>query len=290
MSGLIPPSKLILAQLLLLSLLAFGFGFFISFRQEKNRVLEEGQLAWLHLTYALDLRDDMAVIDWSKNLEALEGVSAFQAKAGPKILAEGGNRDYLEPVAGPGIYFLPPSRWIFFQRGTRGRQDPREFTFVDASSPGPLLWGFFGFAACLAGSIISVWLFAGFSPPTDSPSGASAKKPEPGEGPLLIRPAVPTAALEKRPFLFLDKQFVIQEVSPEASLLLQRDSADLLQGHIFDLKPDPSLMKAMEKNEEVKLLTPFLSYPHLLVFLKPDPNGTLLFLESLGTAGTAQKH
>ena len=99
--------------------------------------------------------------------------------------------------------------------------------------------------------------------------------------PTEIRPQKNPDSKNEKPFLFLDRNYVIQQVTPEAARLLKRNLDDLLNGHLFDLNPEPSLMQAIEKAEEAKLSKPFLTNPNLTAFLKPDPNGTLLYLESI---------
>ena len=44
---------------------------------------------------------------------------------------------------------------------------------------------------------------------------------------------------------------------------------------------DKAAMQAIEKAEEANLSSPFLTNPKLSAFIKPDPNGTLLYLENI---------
>ena len=67
-----------LLLLVLLALIAFIVSFGVAYQQDEARVMDFGKLAWAHLSYAEELKDDMAVIDWSKNLEKMDTIRAFQ--------------------------------------------------------------------------------------------------------------------------------------------------------------------------------------------------------------------
>ena len=282
--------KIIQWPMIFFSFFAFGFGFLISFQQEQHHVLEVGQLAWFHLCSALDLKDDMALMDGSKNLESMENILAFQMKVGSKIVASGGNDHFIPAAAGLGAAFDPPSRWNFLERSGRDPKNPRELTLVLHSAPGPFFWGFFGFASSLLTSLVLLRLRRGMASShelSEAPRETNPRFP-PEIG--VARPTDFATVENNRPYLFLDKNFVIQQVSPEAAILLLKNSKDLIHCHLFDLKPDPQLIQAMERNTEVKLLIPFLSHPQLSVFLKPDPQGTLLFLECGEEGKDSQNH
>ncbi|HXL73722.1 MAG TPA: hypothetical protein VN963_08870, partial [bacterium] len=76
-----------------LSLAAGALGFCLSYQEEQTRFYEMSSVAESHLIYALQLKDDMALIDWSKDLEKLPSVLTFQARSGSKVVADGGNKD-----------------------------------------------------------------------------------------------------------------------------------------------------------------------------------------------------
>jgi hypothetical protein len=262
------------------SVLAFGVGFGISYHQDSVRVGEFGQLVWFHLNYAEELKDDMAVIDWSKNLQKFDDVLVFQATNDKKVMAEGGNRNFLPPLNKEGVYFSLPPRWVFHKEMMNFEKKKKELTVVYRVWPGPVNWGFFSFILCFVTGLGTTGLASLFLPvKTSQPSPAVALlKPKVTQSD--IRPQNIPHSKNEKPFLFLDKNYVIQQVTPEAARLLQRSPDDLLNGHLFDLNPEPSLMQAIEKAEEVKLLNPFLTNPKISASLKSDPNGTLVFLES----------
>jgi hypothetical protein len=260
------------------SLLAFGVAFGISYQQDLIRVQEVGQLAWLHLVYAEELKDDMAIIDWSKNLQKINGVLAFQATNDSKVAAEGGNRSFLPVSAKEGVSYSFPAKWVFHIEMTTAEKKDKGLTLVYYVWPGPLQWGLFTFLFCFITGIGATVLPAYFSPAKIQQPLLSPIVPKPVGVASLVRPQ--NSSSRDKPFVFLDKNYVIQQVSPEAAKLLQRNTTDLMNGHLFDLDPEPSLMQAIEKAEDAKLLKPFLSHPKLSAILKPDPNGTILFLES----------
>ena len=279
MNALSLGGKSILWLRLLLPLSAFTFGFFISYQQDRIRVSEVAQMAWLHWSYASDLKDDMAVIDWSKNMEGMDNILAFQASMGPKIVVEGGNQNYLPAHPEDGVSLETSGRWVTLRSTQKDPLHSRKLILVYHSFPSPLFWGFFG----LAVSLLSLWLGWVRSKGCPSPQNNPVKRlsheasSRPAAPPVF--PSDPSAIEKNRPLMFIDKHFLIQQVTPEAALLLQKTSSDLLGRHLFDLKPAPRLMQALDGNEEVKLLNPFLSNPLISVILKPDRNGTLMFLE-----------
>ena len=275
----------------LLPFFTFIIGFFISYQQDRIHVSEVGHLAWLHWRYASDLKDDMAVIDWSKNLEGMEAILAFQVKSGPNIITDGGNREYLGVRNQDGISFELPDRWSYVQSLKKDSPASDQFTMVYHSVPGPLLWGLVTSAASLLPLLMSGFISKDSSKNQKNNPGGSSSLGVPSQASSTpILPADPPSVKINNPHIFIDKHYLIQQVTPEAALWLQKSSDDLSQSHLFDLKPTSRLIQAIDGNEEVKLLNPFLSYPLLSVFLKPDPNGTLLFLERREETKAPQNH
>ena len=263
------------------SILAFVAGFGISYQQDFSRAGEFGQLAWLHLIYAEELKDDMAVIDWSKNLQKFDSVLAFRAMTDKKVIVEGGNRNFIPPLKKEDVYFSFPLRWVFHKEMMNFEKKDEELTVVYQVWPGPVIYGFFTFILCFVTGLGATGLTSFFLPVKTSQSSPAIVVPKPKVIPTEIRPQKNPDSKNEKPFLFLDRNYVIQQVTPEAARLLKRNLDDLLNGHLFDLNPEPSLMQAIEKAEEAKLSKPFLTNPNLTAFLKPDPNGTLLYLESI---------
>jgi hypothetical protein len=259
--------------------LGFSLGFGVSFYQDQERVLEMGRMAWTHLHYALELKDDMAVIDWSKNLEKMDSVLAFKATADSKPVAEGGNRNFLSTGTAAGPVYRFPSHWVFTIGSPSNSAAPKELTVVFKFRPGPPGWGFLMGGLALLTGIIGLFLMpAGIPERSFSPhpaTDAQSPKPSPKKN---IEPE-PSKTDPQKPYLFLDKNYVIQQSTPEAAKLFQKTVENLLNVHLLDLEPDPTLMSAIGKSEEVRLKSAFTSRPHLSVSLKTDPNGTLLFLE-----------
>ncbi|HJT24776.1 MAG TPA: hypothetical protein VJ873_09380, partial [bacterium] len=244
-----------------------------------------GNLAWLHLSYAEELKDDMAVIDWSKNLEKLDSVRAFQVLSNSKIVAEGGNKNYLPSSVPQGVAYFFPSEWSFRVGSGKPQAPAEEFTLVLHLGPGPLLWGLFVFGACLAGGCaVGFFLKWGAPAPSHPAKSAPAEKASPSIPASSAETRAPAksavASLKKNTaYLFIDKDYVIRQISPEAASFFQKQPGELLNGHFLDLAPDPALIQAFEKSEETKVLKPFLSHLDLAAHLKPDSDGYLLVLE-----------
>src|ERR1700752_1919282 len=91
--------------LLALSALAFVLGVGLSLYQDQERFAELGGLTQGHLTYALQLRDDMAVIDWAKALERSPSVIVFQTKGSSGNLAQGGNQALFPASVNDGLTY-----------------------------------------------------------------------------------------------------------------------------------------------------------------------------------------
>lgn len=273
---------------LLLSAAAFCSAWSLSYYQDQTRVTELGNLAWRHFLYALELKDDMETIDWSKNLESLENVRAFQLKVNSKVIAEGGNRSYLPTEAPSGTSFSLVSNWEFRTASQKDPQNPVEFLLVYHAWPGSLIWGLFAFTACFVSGISVQFLVSRPSlkePLEDSNPHSAQARP-------FIKSTRPVASIplqDEDPFILIDNNYLIQKVTQKAHELLKGEPALAPNGHLLDLSPDPLLIQAIERAEEGRLLKPFPAHPHLSVSLKPDPNGCLLLLESKNLSDTSQK-
>ncbi len=274
----------------LLSILIFVVFFSIFFQLDQKHFSETGNLTWAHLTYAMDLKDDMGTIDWSKSLESFENVLAFQANQGSQIVAQGGNRNLLPANSPVGASYQFPSTWVFHQNSLKGQGNSRDFMIVFRSVPGPFLGGLYAFLASLFTLGICFWFL--ISPNRVLMEQGEFSEPHLKEkGPAQPGDSLDPAAMEMNgAFLFLDKQFVIRRVSPEAAALLKKNSDGLLGRHLFDLGPHPPLMVALEKVTEAKVLNPFKNPQVVSALLKPDHQGTLLILEPFEETETPQKH
>lgn len=233
-------------------------------------------MAWAHLHYALELKDDMAVIDWSKNLEKMDSVLAFKATVDSRSIAEGGNRNLLPTGNTMGPTYRFPTDWVFVIGGAAGSASPKELTVIFRFGPGPPGWGFLMGGMALLAGILGLFMMPAGIPERLSPTtDPKPSKPLPKKN---LNP-VPSKMDTQKPYLFLDKNYVIQQTTPEAAKLFQKTIESLLNSHLLDLEPNPALMSAIERSEEVHLESAFASQPKLSVSIKTDPNGTLLFLE-----------
>lgn len=262
------------------SLAAFGLVFGVAFRERSNRISEVAQLAQAHLIYALKQKDDMAIIDWSKDLEKMENVLAFQVNLNQNRVAEGGNRDFLSNPGREGTSFRSAFQWSRHLEVGGESLSRLDFLLIYCSKPDPLLYGGGAFFFCfLAGGWFLLVVAHGLS--AQNPRNDTfAPAPLEAQPPAKVLPAGLHSGDPEIPFLFLDKNYIIQEANAKASKLLQEDSKSLVNAHLLDLTPDPRLMQAIQAGEETKLSGAFLSRPNLSVILKPDPNGFFLFLES----------
>jgi len=274
---------------LLLSFAVSSAVFTVSYRQDHARALESTRMVWGHLLYAVRLRDDMAIIDWAKDLEQFESIRYFQAMDGSKTIAEGGNREYLSSRPVQMIQYQFPSRWILHLESHREGLQNWTLDLVYGTFPGP----FYGALGAFVWGVVLVLIPLGFmgrgpapvpDPIVTFPHGpASQRIPE-------LKPGPNTAWDPNRPSLFLDRNYVIQHVTPSAADLFLKTPIELQNGHLIDLSPEPHLLAAIEKGEEVQLLHPFAPTPGLTVFLKPDHNGILLIFQTSSSSETMEKH
>ncbi len=276
-----------LITLLLLSTLAFAFGYDFSYQQDQNRIVEMGQLAFFQFSYAEELKDDMAVIDFSKNIEKLDGLKCFQFKVNSTVVAEGGNQEFLTHPISDGIKYSFPFNWNYRATSNPDTQKTEDFLLIYTLWPGPLLWGLSLFIGVLfGGGVIMVFqtknLTVGtpkiHATPLANASSKTSFEPTPCTN--LSPIASQETPTNEKPFLLVDKALFILQVSIPAARLLDKDFNSLDKGHLFDLKPDSLLVQAIESAEEAKFLNPFADHPHISAFLKPDSKGCLIFLES----------
>jgi hypothetical protein len=260
--------------LLILSLAAGTLGFVLSYQDEQTRFLEISAVAESHFIYALQLKDDMAVIDWSKNLEKLPSVLTFQAHSGSKVIAEGGNKEMCPVVSIDGLSFDFPYRWIVHSTFNKETGTPADLTVVFQDFRGPLLW-----CACLfLVSFITGFILVRFkatpiiNAPAPAPIVSATKNLE------VVQPKV-LAVDEKSLTLTLDTDYLISQATPLAAKAVDRPLSDLVGSHFLDLLPDPSVMKVIAEAKETKFLKPFPSHPHLSALIRPVKEGTILVLE-----------
>jgi hypothetical protein len=262
--------------LLTVALAASILGFTLSYQDEQTRFSEMGSLAELHLIYALQLKDDMALIDWSKGLEKLRSVLTFQARVDSKLVAEGGNQLMCPSVSVDGLSFHFPYQWMVHYSFHKDSATSGDLTVVFQDFRGPLFWGIFLFAVTLT----TGWIFIRWAvlQKSNQPSIASITAPK-VKTEKMAKPMVPV--MNKKSFtLALDHDYMISEVTPLAAQALNRQTTDLVGIHFLDLSPDPSVMKAIAEAKETKLLKPFPSHPHLSAFIRPVSEGTVLILET----------
>jgi hypothetical protein len=267
-------SKLPWIVLLVLSLAAGTLGFSLSYQDEQTRFLEMISVAQSHFTYALQLKDDMAMIDWSKDLEKLPSVLTFQAHSGSKVIADGGNKEMCPVVSHDGFSFDFPYRWIVHSTFNKETGTPADLTIVFQDFHGPLLW-----CVCLfsVSFITGLLLFRLKAAPitkliTPPPIVSVIKNSE------VLQPKG-SAVDEKSLTLTLDADYLIFQATPLAAKAVDRPLSDLVGSHFLDLLPDPSVMNVIAEAKETKFLKPFPSHPHLSALIHPVKEGTIIVLE-----------
>lgn len=259
---------------LTLSLTAGTLGFYLSYQEEQTRFSEMTAIAESHLIYALQLKDDMALIDWSKSLEKLPSILAFQARSGSKVMAAGGNEQVCPILSTDGFSFNFPYRWTVHSTFNKTSGTPTDLTIVFQDFHGPILWAICLFGVSFATGFILIRLKV--LPKTNLPTPHS-------EVPAIQTTAVANPSVlkvdDKSSSLMLDADYMISQVTPLAAKALGRTISDLVGSHFLDLSPDPSVMKVIEEAKETDFLKPFPAQPYLSALIRPLPEGTLLVLK-----------
>jgi hypothetical protein len=261
--------------LLTVALAASVLGFSLSYQDEQTRFSQMSLLAEAHLIYALQLKDDMALIDWSKSLENLPSVLAFQAHSGSTVVAEGGNKEMCPVVSGDSFSFDFPYRWIVHSTFNKDSVTPADLTMVFQDFHGPLLWSLYFFLV----SFVSGFLLLRLKVAPKAIQSSSVQIVPTVKNTEAARTFV-SMIDEKNPTLALDADYMISQATPLAAKALDRSMSDLVGSHFLDLLPDPSVMKVIAEAKETSLLKPFPSHPHLSVLIRPLPEGTILILQN----------
>ena len=272
-------SKSLWIIVLTLSLVAGVLGFTLSYQDEQTRFLQMASIAESHLSYASQLKDDMALIDWSKGLEKLPSILAFRANLDTKVLAEGGNKQFYPTTAPNGVSFEFPYRWVIhWQKDST----TLELTLVFQNFRGPLFWALCAIFICLG----TGWVLISYIALPNALSSSVIPETAPVKKRLVLKPIVETSN-DQSFTLALDKDYVICQATPFAAKALDKQVSELVGSHFLDLLPDPSVMKAIEEAKEVRLIKPFPSHPHLGALLRPATHGTVLVLEPQQESETA---
>jgi hypothetical protein len=273
--------KQVLTLVLSLTAICFGVGFILSYQDERARYDEMGHLAQDHLTYAVQLKDDMSVIDWAKDLEKVDGILVFQATEGTKLLAEGGNRDRLPSFIDEGTFYQFPFQWNYHSTFHIGGTTGPTLTVVFRTKTGPLFWGLcMASASFITALILGLWR-SGTTiaprPATSLDEEHKVKPPIKGLEPVFAHMIQPDSHA-----IFIDRHYVVQEATPQAASTLGRGTAELIGMHLLDLLPGPGLVQAIESAQEAKVPGAFPSCPTVSVLLRPAGKGTLLILNLEG--------
>lgn len=261
--------------LLIIALAASVLGFGLSYQDEQIRFSQMSLLAEAHLIYALQLKDDMALIDWSKGLENLPSVLAFQVHTGSTVVAEGGNKEMCPVVSNDSFSFDFPYRWIVHSTFNKASVIPSDLTMVFQDFHGPLLWSIYFFLVSFVTGFILLRLKV--TPKTiQFPTAQIVPTVKNTEATQTFVSVID----EKSPTLSLDADYMISQATPLAAKALDRSMSNLVGSHFLDLLPDPSVMKVIAEAKETILLKPFPSHPHLSVLIRPLPEGTVLILQN----------
>jgi hypothetical protein len=266
----------------------FGFVFWRTLLLDLEHSSRLGQGLKDHLLYTLRLKDDMASIDWGKSLEAAPGVKVFSVTKDYTEILSGGNRQRV-PGAGPeGVRFQFPDSIVYeTSLATDGGSKVR---FVFLSEPLLDPWKAAGLSA-LGVLLLGFFFRLGFPmPQAPVHENSSAKmKASKTTKPQEPSPAPPPTEGLPPGGLSIDPHFRILQWGPGVPELFGLPWQHLMNGHLLDLSPDPSLLQAIEKREKQKVIEAFLKNPGVSATVEPTPEGFLLVLKRTGGSQNPKK-
>ncbi|HVZ81397.1 MAG TPA: PAS domain-containing protein [bacterium] len=233
-----------------------------------------------HLRYILRSGDDMGAIDWGKSLESMEQTRVFRVTRNDTPILSGGNQSLLPRPGNDGDRFLFPDS-ILHEASFTG-EDNAQYHFILELAPLLDPWktaSSCGLLTFLLG-LCFLMLPSRYRPvPDPIPGSLPASTPSvPGREIHVPLPALSAG------HLLIDPHFNIRGTGPAVAELLGLPGKDLLNGHLLDLYPDPSLLQAMETREKQKVIGAFPKAPALQVTLEPVNEGHLLLLEPMETS------
>jgi len=256
-----------------LSLVLFSCGFFLAYHQDAREAEKFSHIAFSHFSQSRLARDDMGLIDWARDLEYSEGVLAFKAAQGGKILAKGGNQNFIPFSSIPGTRFVLPSTWITRLGSENDSQGRETFDLALALWPGPLLWGLFGLGAAWTMGAFVFWGLSRAAGPMEE-----MKTQEPPVWAREFENPLPTPSAESL-FLFLDSNCVVRNASPTATKLFGEKHPALMGLHLLDLKPHPSVIKAIGEKSPQELKNAFPAFPSIVLTLEVLPEGFMFVIK-----------
>ncbi len=273
------PLKKAFPALLGIGLISFLSGFWLTYQKDRLAAGEEAQLALSHFVYALQMKDDLAVIDFSHQLEKLESVVAFQALLDSKPICAGGNRGALANPCAPGVHFFVPSRWVCVQTMDKGQGHSLSWMLILRLNPGPIVVGMGCWLGSLMTSLLIWFLVSGKNNSPETPKEMSPPQKGLRHKTDDSRKLDGLSAFTGKPYLLLDDNYVVIKVSPEALPLLGKAESELLNSHLIDLNPSPLLTESMQKGGTHGISNAFMSLANLNATPHPVPQGIILVLE-----------
>ena len=270
-------------------ILLFIAGYGLAYQLSAERALSEARLSLAHLSYVLQVKDDMGLMDWSKSLEKTDDCLAYDVRAEGTQKLSGGNKTLLPNTFTGGLSFRLPSQWCFGWKPTGAAYEAR---IVFEAKPIPWFWGLaFGMGAslCYLGMLFyfrrlfakEKTSFSSYPAPEDK-----AKTPHQVHAQVTSSPKV--ISYSRHPFLLVSKEQEILESSPSVSGIFSffQPGATIF----FDLEPVKELTDLIEKGEVGRVENAFQKAPGQGVTVKPAESGMLLVLEPSIAPSTPQKH
>jgi len=253
-------------------LLGFIAGFGASFQNDRIQSERFARSALAPLLISIKTDDDLMALDWARRFEDLEGVEAFRAVCGGRIIASGGLLDLLASGPGPKFEWVPPTRYRLRLAEEPLSHQRLELEIILQSSPGPFIWGVAAAFLCLWG----VWLQRFLGTPPQPPS--NSLPPQPKQTPSFPKPNLPIGEHSNlQPSLRLDSRWTVQDFSGDIPDLFGVSPDGLLGHHLLDLDPHPTLLRLLEKAQKGRASQGFNRFPNMEIETTPlEDEGILL--------------
>ncbi len=270
-------------------ILLFAGGYGLAYSLSYDRAASEAQLSIDHLSYILEVKDDMGLIDWSKSIEKLDDLLAYDVLINGVSKISGGNKTLVPQNLAEGLSFHFPAQWNFLWNPANKTY---ETVFVFESTPSPWIGGLGLSLFGLAGWFGCFIYLRGTLQKTEQPlSPLPNNKHVATEGPDLTSKTQPppSKARSTLPYLVVNNNFNITEFSPSLTDVFTFFNP-ATHNFFLDLEPTEELLNRMEIREEGHVPNAFKSLKGRGATLKTLEEDLLLILEPSFEASTPQKH
>jgi len=227
------------------------------------------------LAYILQVKDDMALIDWSKTLEKTDDCLACDIREGGQSKLSVGNKAFLPSGLNQGQSFQFPSQWSF---GWKSPNTPYEALLVFEAKPIPWVWGLaFGMGSSLFYFGLRFYFQRFIGKEITSSALPETRMEFPSHALVRTGPSAVSAPDTRHPFLLVSKEPEILESSNSINSIFPffQPGSTIL----FDLEPSPELLDLIQEGKMGRVENAFKKAPGQGATVKSSESGIFLVLE-----------